>query len=300
MLLSHWPFRGLQGTVHSICQINKRRRLLYRCMFYGVHTKDEKEYSRQTKGHRVNGPPPPLISSPSRSHLRNFLKKKREIGDGILVHFGPNDGVTDWLPSRFYNTGCIVTERGNLVRVVIFAELLADGRKEKAESISLEMNLMDPNKRQLGLTNDLEPSNDWLWWMGGSLALVSTRIIRGHALNAKGPCQLKYNQEKIISLSIFCNFYVSFVEKPAWWKSLKVWSSHALNPNRILLKYSFGSRARAAEEAQSYNFRSAKGKSWLLPLQLYKLKHKKSNHFWYGPQNCENLNFLALFHTLLN
>ena len=27
MLLSHWPFRGLQGTVHSICQINKRSRL---------------------------------------------------------------------------------------------------------------------------------------------------------------------------------------------------------------------------------------------------------------------------------
>ena len=29
------------------------------------------------------------------------------------------------------------------------------------------------------------------------------------------------------------------------------------------------------------------------------LKHKKSNKFWYGPQNCENLNFSSLFQTLL-
>ena len=75
--------------------------------------------------------------------------------------------------------------------------ILPECRGKASSSNSLEMNLMDPNRRQVGLTNDLEPGNDWLWRMGGGLALVSTRIIRSHALNVKGPCQLKSRKSSI-------------------------------------------------------------------------------------------------------
>ena len=134
MLLSHWPFRRQQQRGIPFVRLTKEADYFADVLWCAQEGKRIFSSNKRTYPVMALSFSSSSLLSKQFSFEKLFEEEEREIGGGILVHFGPNDGVTDWLPSRFYNTGCcIVTERGNLVRVVIFAELLADGRKEKAE-----------------------------------------------------------------------------------------------------------------------------------------------------------------------